>query len=122
MIPGKRIERESFVTANSSRDEKCQRKNLTEKEESQGETIKKKKIRFSYNEQREFDTIEEDIAILEEKLKEIGSELAKHASDFEKLGQLTIEQKEAEQRLDEKMERWAYLTELAEKIENGEIE
>ncbi|MEE3432949.1 MAG: ABC transporter ATP-binding protein, partial [Lachnospiraceae bacterium] len=76
------------------------------------------KIKFSYNEQREWDTIEEDIAILEARLPEIDNEMAANASNFVKLNELTKEKEETEQALEEKMERWEYLSEIYEKMNN----
>ena len=81
------------------------------------ERIKKQKLKFSYKEEREFATIEEDIAALEEKIEELESSMGKFASDFVKLNQITKEKEEAEALLEEKMDRWMYLTELKEKID-----
>lgn len=75
-----------------------------------------KKLKFSFNEQREYGTIEQDIEGLEEKIGQIESDILKFASDFVKLNQLTAEKEEAEHLLEEKMQRWEYLEELAEKI------
>ncbi|MEG1068171.1 MAG: ABC-F family ATP-binding cassette domain-containing protein [Anaerovoracaceae bacterium] len=81
---------------------------------------KPKKLKFSYNEQREFDNIEEDIQKIEDKLEQIEEEISKNARDFTKLNQLTEEKQKIENQLDEKLQRWEYLSELAEKIENKE--
>lgn len=75
-----------------------------------------KKIRFSYKEAKEYETIEQDIASLEEKIQSIETEMGRSASDFVKLNELSKEKETAETALMEKMERWEYLEELAEQI------
>ena len=79
-----------------------------------------RKLKFSYNEQKEYDTIEQTIAELEEKLEGFEAEIAKAAHDFVRLNELTKEQEETKKLLEEKMERWMYLEELAEKIKAGQ--
>lgn len=75
------------------------------------------KVKFTYNEQREFETIDDDIATLEEKIEQLETEIANNASNYGKLNELMKEKEEREAELDYKMERWVYLTELAQKIE-----
>ena len=79
---------------------------------------KPEKPKFSYKEQREYETIDEDIAALEERLAALEKEMLQNATDFPKLTKLTEEKEELEGQLLEKMERWEYLSELAEKIAN----
>lgn len=79
---------------------------------------KTQKLKFSYNEQREYDSIDEDIEKLENKISQLEADIGKSSSDFEKLQKLMTEKAETEQLLDEKMERWVYLNDLAEKIKN----
>lgn len=79
---------------------------------------RQEKLKFSYKEQKEYDTIEGEIAALEETLETLDEEMGSNASDFVKLNELTKEKERTEQLLEEKMERWMYLQELAEKIEN----
>lgn len=82
----------------------------------------KRKRKFSYNEQKEYDTIEKVIADLEEKLEMLEHEAAQAAYDFVRLNELTGEQETVKRQLEEQMERWMYLEELAEEIraeENG---
>lgn len=74
------------------------------------------KLKFSYKEQREYETIEDDIAALEEKIETLEAGILKAATDFVKLNELTKEKEETEKLLEEKMERWEYLEELAERI------
>ena len=78
---------------------------------------RERKLKFSYNEQREYETIEDDIAKLEEKLASVESDITKFARDFTKLNELTKEKEKLEAELLEKMERWEYLEELAVAIE-----
>ena len=76
-----------------------------------------KKLKFSYKEQKEFETIDDDIAALEQKIEELDAEMAAHASQYSRLSELREEKEKVQTELDEKMERWMYLTELNEKIE-----
>ncbi len=79
---------------------------------------KPQKPRFTYKEQKEFETIDADIEELEQRLAEAEAEMSRHATDFSKLAALQAEKEELEMQLLEKMERWEYLSELAEEIEN----
>ena len=78
---------------------------------------KSKKLKFTFKEQREYETIDEDIADLEVKISDLVSQLNKHATDYVKLQELLEEKHKAELQLEEKMERWIYLNDLAEEIE-----
>ena len=75
-----------------------------------------KKLKFSFKEQREWDTIEDEIAALEDRIGELDTEIEASATVFGRLNQLMEEKAETEAKLEEKMERWMYLNELAEKI------
>ena len=81
---------------------------------------KSKKLKFSFKEQREYETIDADIAQLEEALEENKQAQDRDGADYEKLQKLMQEQQELEAQLEEKTERWMYLTDLAERIERGE--
>lgn len=74
------------------------------------------KLKFSYKEQKDYETIEEDIAALEDKISCLDKEIEAFAHDFAKLNQLMGEKEELEASLEEKMDRWMYLEELAAKI------
>ena len=74
------------------------------------------KLKFTYKEQREYETIDDDIAALEEKLSSIERQIGANATNSVKLRELLAEQEETQAALDEKTERWVYLNELAEKI------
>ena len=75
-----------------------------------------KKLKFSYKEQREYETIEDDIAALEQKVEDLDNEMAANATNAAKLRELMEEKEKTEAALEEKMERWEYLEELADKI------
>ena len=81
---------------------------------------KQKKLKFTFKEQREFETIDADIVALEEQLEENKRNQELFGADYEKLRQLMQEQQGLEAALEAKTERWLYLTELAERIEKGE--
>lgn len=76
-----------------------------------------RKLKFSYKEEREWETIEDDIAALEEKISELEEAMTETATDFVRLNELSKEKDETEALLEEKMERWEYLSNLAEEIE-----
>ena len=78
----------------------------------------KKKLKFTYQEQKDYETIESDIAALEEKIEILEKEMAVASTDFVKLNQIIAKKEEAEVLLSEKMDRWMYLEELAERIAN----
>lgn len=97
-----------FETATQEASERKQDAAQAWKEQKQ----KNKKLKFTYAEQKEYDTIEEDIASLEEQLTQIDAAILKAATDFPKLNQLTKEKEETEKALEEKMERYVYLEDL----------
>ena len=75
------------------------------------------KLKFSFKEQREYETIDEDIAKLEAKIEKLDADIMANATNSGKLNELTKEKEEAEALLEEKMDRWVYLNDLAERIE-----
>ncbi len=77
-----------------------------------------KKLKFSFKEQREFETIDDDIAALEEKIETADAEILKNATNSAKLAELMAEKESLEQQLEEKMDRWVYLNDLNEQIQN----
>ncbi|WP_186428965.1 ABC-F family ATP-binding cassette domain-containing protein [Clostridium sp. BSD9I1] len=84
--------------------------------------VSKKKnntLKFSYKEQREYDEIDNIVADLEQKLEQIEQDMHYYSTDYGKLNNLMKEKEETEQLLEEKMDRWMYLNELAEKIEES---
>lgn len=80
---------------------------------------KGKALKFSFKEQREFETIDEEIMTLEEKIEELDSLMAKHASEYGRLQELMEEKAKVEEELAFKYERWEYLNELAVQIEEN---
>ena len=78
-------------------------------------------MKFSYQEQKDYEVIEEQIAALEQRMEEIEREIPQFASDFVKLSELTGQKEKLEQELEEKMDRWMYLEDLAARIEAGEM-
>lgn len=74
------------------------------------------KLKFTYMEQKEYDTIDDDIAALEEKIEKLDAEMMANATNSAKLSEIAVKKEEAEQALEEKMERWVYLNDLAERI------
>ncbi|WP_296644834.1 ABC-F family ATP-binding cassette domain-containing protein [Romboutsia sp. 13368] len=78
-----------------------------------------KKLKFTYNEQREFETIDSDIEKLEQKIEKLEADSVKFATDFVKLQEILNEKANAESELEHKYERWEYLNNLAEEIENS---
>ena len=78
------------------------------------------KLKFSYKEQREYETIDADIAALEEKLESIERQIDANATNSVKLKEFMEEQERTNALLEEKMERWVYLNDLAEKIAEQE--
>lgn len=78
---------------------------------------RKEKLKFTFKEQREFETIDEDIEKLEERIASLEEEMMKNATNSGKLREIVEEKEEAEKALEEKMNRWVYLNDLAERIE-----
>ena len=78
-----------------------------------------KKLKFTYNEQREFETIDSDIEKLEQNIEKLENDSIKFATDFVKLQEILNEKSKAEAELEYKYERWEYLNNLAEEIENS---
>lgn len=79
--------------------------------------VREKKLKFTYQEQKDYETIEEEIAELEDRLASVEEAYAKAATDFVKLNELTTEKESLEKELEIKLERFVYLSDLAERIE-----
>lgn len=75
-----------------------------------------RKLKFTYQEAKDYETIESDIAALEAKIERLESDMVAFATDFVKLKDITEQKEATELLLEEKMERWMYLEELAKKI------
>lgn len=102
---GKTAVRESGETEKKKVDRKSWKKDAPEK------------LKFTYKEQKEYETIDEDIAVLEQKIEEFDEQMMKYATNSAKLSEIAEQKEAAETALDEKMERWVYLNDLAERIE-----
>jgi len=76
----------------------------------------KRKLKFSYKEQKEYETIEQDIADMEQQIADLEASIPNYASDFVKLQEINQKTEELKAALEEKMDRWMYLEELAAKI------
>lgn len=94
--------------------------NLKEKKSSDSRSTwknnREKKLKFTYQEQKEFETIDEEIASMEEKIADIETEMIFVASQYSRLQELAEQKEELEKQLEIKMERWVYLNDLAEQI------
>ena len=91
------------------------RKNLPEKTGSKDR--KSEKLKFTYKEEREYAVIDEDIARLEEKIARLENDMMANATNSVKLREIMADKEAAEKQLEEKMDRWVYLNDLAERIE-----
>ena len=76
-------------------------------------------LKFTYSEQKEYETIDDDIAKIEANIEKLEADMVSNASNYGKLNELMKEKEEREKQLEAKMERWMYLTELAQKIEES---
>ena len=114
-----KVRREITETSMNAKTTASVEKTLESKKES-AETWKQNrpvKLKFTFKEQREYETIDDDIAALEEKIEKLHQEIMANATNSGKLNELTKEKEQAEAELEEKMDRWVYLNDLAEKIE-----
>ena len=89
-----------------------------EKPKAAAERPRERKLKFSFKEQREYETIDADIAALEEQIRQVQGEQAEKATDYVALQELQTRQEELEAALEQKMDRWVYLNDLAERIAN----
>ena len=118
----KEVEAEAMAAGNPKAGVKSD-KSKDEKSEEDSKSSKKtwnggpQKLRFTYQEQKDWDVIESQIEKLEEEIADLDVQMEKAASDFVKLKELMDRKAQAESELDVKMERWMYLNDLAEKIE-----
>lgn len=111
-------------TGSSTGKEENKKGEETATEENKEEKASKKtwkqnrqeKVKFTYKEQREYETIDEDIAKLEEKLASIERQITANATNSVKLRELMEKQENCATELEEKEERWMYLNELAEQM------
>lgn len=100
------VVRESEESAKKKADRKNWKKDAPEK------------LKFTYKEQKEYETIDDEIASLEQKIEELDEQMMQYATNSAKLSEITEQKEAVEAALEEKMERWVYLNDLAERIEN----
>ena len=100
-------------TAGAATDTQTNASRSTTKDWKQNRPVK---LKFTYKEQREYETIDDEIAKLEAKVSALDADILANATNSGKLNELTKEKAQAEQELEEKMDRWVYLNDLAEKI------
>lgn len=100
------VVRESEESAKKKADRKNWKKDAPEK------------LKFTYKEQKEYETIDDEIASLEQKIEELDEQMMQYATNSAKLSEITEQKEATEATLEEKMERWVYLNDLAERIEN----
>lgn len=86
------------------------------KEKPKWNTGREKKLKFSYQEQKDYDTIEADMAKLEDEIAKLDQQMLSFSHDFVKLREIAEKKEKAEALLEEKMDRWMYLEDLAEQI------
>ena len=77
---------------------------------------REKKLKLSYKEEREAAVIDDEIAALEEKIQDLEEQISSNASNFVKLNELMAQKAQAEEALEQKMDRWVYLNDLMEQI------
>lgn len=107
-----------FKEQQSIEDEELEVESKSRIDNQQKTSNKNKSLKFSYNEKREWETIDEEVSELEEQIEDIEDKTLEFATDYEKLQTLMDEKTEIEVKLEEKMERWLYLSELDEEIKN----
>ena len=117
----KAAQQERGITAGSSAPGKTAANGSSADSSDSKATWKQKetKLKFSYKEQKEYETIDADIAALEEKIANLEAEIDGAATQYSRLTELMAEKEQAEAALEEKMDRWVYLNDLAEQIENA---
>lgn len=100
---------------------KASNKDTETKKEAASRRPKQKKLKFSYHEAQEYETIEDDIAALEERIEELENDMNSCGADFAKLAELADEKEQLDAQLMERLQRWEYLEELAARIAAGEM-
>ncbi|OPJ55217.1 ABC-F family ATP-binding cassette domain-containing protein [Clostridium chromiireducens] len=111
------ISKELEKASSQSNNEKNTSESKDDKSKFLKEKTKENKPKFTFKEQKEYETIDENIAKLEEKLKNIEEDMSKNSSNYGKLNELMKEKEQVQNELDTKYERWEYLNEIAEAIE-----
>ncbi|HKM03768.1 MAG TPA: ATP-binding cassette domain-containing protein, partial [Lachnospiraceae bacterium] len=105
-----------YKNSNSQKSEGCETQIATEEIVINDGRVRERKLKFSFQEQKDYETIEDDIAKIELKLEDLGKKTTQFSSDFIKLNEIALEKENTEGILEEKMQRWMYLEELAVRI------
>jgi len=101
-----------------------QQKNKTISTDNESQTVKQSgiqknvRLKFSYNEQREFETIDEDIATLEKRIEALEFQISEEASNYDLLQNLLLKKHAIDEELSAKIDRWVYLNDLADKMKD----
>jgi ATP-binding cassette subfamily F protein uup len=114
----------SLQSEDSSNSSSCSNPEMDEQKAANIATWKQKntKLKFTYQEQKDYDIIDDEIAKLESKIEETEQLIATSATDYTRLNELMAQKETLEKTLEEKMERWMYLNDLAEQIEAAKLE
>lgn len=105
-----------YIDAKTAEGKSSEEVKKYEKKDNLETREKPKKLKFSFKEEREYETIDEEIANIEAKICSLEAQLETHATDYVKLQELMKEKQQIEMLLEEKMSRWIYLNDLAERI------
>lgn len=109
--------KENESASNNQELNKSVKKADEQKQAADSRKQRSSKLKFTYQEQKEYETIDIDIAKLEDDISKTDEEMNIYASDYVKLTELNKQKEELEKVLELKMERWVYLNDLADKIE-----
>lgn len=109
------------ISVNDNKEKEIEDKSLKGANKDNSERKKEKALKFSYKEQKEYEEIDAVVAGIEEKIEELEMKISKAGSDYALLQELLEEKEDFEKQLEEKMERWVYLNELAEKIAQSKM-
>ena len=111
-------EKERLEIEKTNQSNKKSSPNPDPQSDRQNNNQKSAKLKFSYKEQREFERIDYDIAALEQQLAALEAQISKETTNYEYLQELLKQQQDIEESLSAKMNRWVYLNDLADKINN----
>lgn len=109
------------ISVNDNKEKEIEDKSLKGANKDNSERKKEKALKLSYKEQKEYEEIDAVVAGIEEKIEELEMKISKAGSDYALLQELLEEKEDFEKQLEEKMERWVYLNELAEKIAQSKM-
>ena len=110
-----------YTNWQAQRQDQAAEKEIYKKKEQVQRRTKQKKLKFTYQEAKEYESIEEDIAAIEEQIAQLEEQINGCGSDFVKLTALSEEKEQLDMELLNKMDRWEYLEDLSARIEAGEM-